>query len=283
MKGIKRGTHWGYSLWAFEVYDLSYAPTSNLALYSAITASSSRLGPRSPENAIDSNSATRWESEWGDDQWIYVDLGAIKAIGRVILRWETAYGEEYQIQVSDDAKSWTTIYHEMSGDGGVDDIRQLRANGRYVRMKGIRRGTQWGYSLWEFGVYDGHGTNLALHGKATASSSIVQATNQAVDGNTRTRWASEWSDDQWIYVDLGAVRAISRVILRWETAYGKEYLIQVSDDAQSWTTIYHETNGDGGVDDIRRLRASGRYVRMKGIKRGTQWGYSLWEFEVYDS
>jgi len=42
------------------------------------------------------------------------------------------------------------------------------------------------------------------------------------------------------------------------------------------------TAGDGGVDDITLgSAASGRYVRMLGVARGTQYGYSLWEFEVY--
>ena len=29
------------------------------------------------------------------------------------------------------------------------------------------------------------------------------------------------------------------------------------------------------------VKATGRYVRMYGTVRGTQYGYSLWEFEVY--
>jgi hypothetical protein len=41
------------------------------------------------------------------------------------------------------------------------------------------------------------------------------------------------------------------------------------------------TNGDGGVDDLAGLSGTGRYVRILGTRRGTPWGYSLWEFEVY--
>jgi hypothetical protein len=29
------------------------------------------------------------------------------------------------------------------------------------------------------------------------------------------------------------------------------------------------------------LPVSGRYVRLLGTQRGTAYGYSLWEFEVY--
>jgi len=111
--------------------------------------------------------------------------------------------------------------------------------------------------------------------------SSYPATN-AIDANTSTRWSSAFSDPQWIYVDLGSSKDLSRVVLKWETAYGKSYSIQVSDDAQTWNTVYSTTAGDGAVDDITLPQGTkGRYVRMYGTARGTSWGYSLWEFEVY--
>ncbi|MBN1412848.1 MAG: discoidin domain-containing protein [Spirochaetales bacterium] len=128
-------------------------------------------------------------------------------------------------------------------------------------------------------------TNLALNRPAESSSdeTASYAANNAVDGNTGTRWSSAFSDPQWIMVDLGAVYNISRVVLNWEAAYGSAYQIQVSGDANSWTTIYTASNETGGVDDISGVSGSGRYVRMYGTARGTEWGYSLWEFEVYGS
>lgn len=102
----------------------------------------------------------------------------------------------------------------------------------------------------------------------------------AVDGNSGTRWASNWTDSEWITVDLGSHQNISRVVLNWEAAYGKGYDIQVSDDANTWTTLYSTTTGDGGTDDIT-VSGSGRYLRMLGTQRGTGYGYSLWDLEVY--
>ena len=78
------------------------------------------------------------------------------------------------------------------------------------------------------------------------------------------------------------MRTIGRVILDWETAYGLWYEIQVSTDGAVWQTVYTETNGDGGTDDIVIAATSARYVRMQGIQRGTPWGYSLFAFEVYN-
>jgi hypothetical protein len=127
------------------------------------------------------------------------------------------------------------------------------------------------------------GGNIALYKAATASSlenSNYPATN-AFDGNLSTRWSSAFSDPQWIYVDLGATYNISEVVLYWEAAYGKSYQIQVSSDATNWTTIYSTTTGLGGTEDLTGLSGTGRYVRMYGTARGTQWGYSLWEFQVF--
>jgi len=124
--------------------------------------------------------------------------------------------------------------------------------------------------------------NAALHRPVTCSSieGPDYVCRNAVDGDLATRWSSQFSDLQWIYVDLGARQRTQRVILRWETAYGKAYRIQISDDAIHWTDAYSTTAGDGEVDNLN-LSGTGRYVRIYGTQRGTGWGYSLWEFEVY--
>jgi ABC-type transporter Mla MlaB component len=125
--------------------------------------------------------------------------------------------------------------------------------------------------------------DLALGRPVVASSveSSSYAASQAVDGSLSTRWSSAFTDPQWIYVDLGSTHSVSEVVLNWERAYGKAYQIQVSNDAVNWTTIYSTSRATGGVDDLTGLHGSGRYVRMYGTTRGTQWGYSLWEFSVY--
>lgn len=71
--------------------------------------------------------------------------------------------------------------------------------------------------------------------------------------------------------------------LTWERAYGKAYEIQVSADGTQWTTIYATTSGDGGLDDLTGLSGTGRYIRLYGTQRGTQFGYSVWELEAYGS
>jgi hypothetical protein len=127
--------------------------------------------------------------------------------------------------------------------------------------------------------------SLISQGRPAVSSSNENAgfpPSAAVDGSTATRWSSAFSDPQWIYVDLGAVHNVTRVVLNWEAAFGRAYQIQVSNDAANWTTLFSTTTGTGGVNDLS-VSGSGRYVRLHGTQRGTVYGYSLWELQVYGS
>ncbi|MEV5707484.1 beta-1,3-glucanase family protein [Actinoallomurus sp. NPDC052274] len=127
------------------------------------------------------------------------------------------------------------------------------------------------------------GDNVALNRPTTASSTENSGTpaSAAVDGNTGTRWSSAFSDPQWLQVDLGSSQQICQVTLTWEAAYGKAFQIQVSDNPSAgWTTIYSTTTGTGGTQTLS-VTGTGRYIRMYGTARGTQYGYSLWEFAVY--
>ena len=128
------------------------------------------------------------------------------------------------------------------------------------------------------------GTNLALN-QPTYASSIQGAgypASAATDDNFNSRWSSAYSDPQWLLVDLGATHTIGQVVLAWESAYAKAFQIQVSNDAENWTTIYSTTTGTGGIQTLS-VSGSGRYIRMYGTARATGYGYSLWEFQVFGS
>src|SRR6202042_1829932 len=125
-------------------------------------------------------------------------------------------------------------------------------------------------------------TNLALHQPTTASS--IQGpswpASNATDGNLSTRWSSAFSDPQWLEGDLGATQPVCQVVIHWETAYAKAFQIQTSNDNSPWTTIYSTTTGTGGTQTLN-VAGSGRYIRMYGTVRATQYGYSMYEFQVY--
>ena len=130
------------------------------------------------------------------------------------------------------------------------------------------------------------GTNIALNRPTTASSAQASygdcpcPASHATDGNTATRWAGDWSDPQWIQVDLGSAKPIRTLQLVWDPAYAKSYEVLVSDDGNTWRPIHSTTTGDGDVDTID-VTATARHVRLQLTARGTGWGYSLHEFGIY--
>jgi len=127
--------------------------------------------------------------------------------------------------------------------------------------------------------------DLALGHGAVASTieTVSFPATMAVDADTTgSRWSSTYADDNWMYVDLGAKFNLCQVKLYWEVALGKDFDIDISDDAVNWTTASTIRGNTSYVNTIG-ISASARYVRMWGIARGTGWGYSLYAFKVYGS
>jgi hypothetical protein len=262
---------------------------SDIAQGKPTTASSTENAGTPASAATDGNTGTRWSSAFADPQWLQVDLGQSYNVSHVQLNWEAAYAKAFQIQVSNDASTWTTCYQTTTGAGGVQDL-DVTCSGRYIRVYGTQRGTAYGYSLYEFSVNgtpgSGGGTSTLLSQGRTATASSTEnagtPASAAVDGSTATRWSSAFSDPQWLQVDLGASHAIGQVKLNWEAAYAKSFQIQTSADGANWTTVYSTTTGAGGNQTLN-VSGSGRYVRVYGTQRATAYGYSLYEFQVLGS
>jgi PKD repeat protein/glucose/arabinose dehydrogenase len=240
--GTARGTKYGYSLWEFEVYGFASAGNSPPV---AVASASPTTGPTPLTVQFDGRNS------------------------------------------SDPDGDPITFDWDLDSDGAFNDSTSATPAYTYTtpgaRVVGLRVTDSRAASTDTTITITAQGGNLALNGPASASSiyGVGFEAAKAVDGSGSTRWSSRFSDPQWLMVDLGATYTVTGVKLSWEAAYGRAYRIEVSADATTWTTIYTTTTGDGGVDDINGLSGTGRYVRMFGTARGTPYGYSLWEFEVY--
>lgn len=104
---------------------------------------------------------------------------------------------------------------------------------------------------------------------------------KAVDGYASSRWAAGAAGTQWLWLDLGRTQEVSRVRLRWEGGYAKSYRVQVSGDGAVWRDLYRTTGGDGGIDDLKKLSGSGRYLRVLATQQGSASAYSLYEVQAY--
>ncbi|MEV4316835.1 discoidin domain-containing protein [Actinocrispum sp. NPDC049592] len=288
---LSRRRGWALLIVALLACYLAGVPTaqaeSTLISQGKLTTASSAENDGTPATAAtDGNPGTRWSSQFADPQWLQVDLGGNATIDKVVLSWETAAAKAYRIETSNNTNDWTPIYQTATGPGGTETLN-ITGSGRYIRMYGTTRATAWGYSLWEFQVYGTVGTsgppgNVISQFKQVTGSSYEggNAPAAALDGRTTTRWSSQFSDQQWLRVDLGGNATISKVVLNWEAAYAKAYRIEVSNDDNNWQQIYQTAAGAGGTETLN-ITGSGRYIRFFGTQRATGYGYSLWEFQVY--
>jgi beta-galactosidase len=182
-------------------------PGVNLALNAVATSSSTQnacadatttppytgTGCLGPENAVDGNLTTRWGSATAnaaptppvpgvDPSWLQVDLGSIQSFNTVIINWENAYATQYQILYTSADPStnptWNVAYTNNAGVGGTETLNFPTVTARYIRMNGIQRATQYGYSIYEFQVY-----NVAQCGGATERYTVNSSNPNLVTDN----------------------------------------------------------------------------------------------------
>ncbi|MEH1168270.1 discoidin domain-containing protein [Micromonospora sp. CPCC 205539] len=266
----QRATGWGISMFALSVAD---GTGPDLALHRDATASSAEDDTNVAGRVVDGDAKTRWASKAEDNQWIQVDLGAAADFDRVTVVWEQAYALDYRVQVSVDGGAWTdvkSVSNETPLGSRATQVESFPTQtARHLRIQTGTRVTSWGVSMWalSIGRQAEPGVDLALHATATASSADGDSNgpDRAVDGNPRTRWSSKYEDNQWIQVDLGAPVSFDQVTIVWEQAYARNYVIQVSDDGQTWTDVKAVSN------KISELKISVNGVPV--FVRGGNWGW----------
>jgi len=140
-------------------------------------------------------------------------------------------------------------------------------------------------------------TNLALGKTAKASSleSISFKADYAIDGDITTRWGSieREPNPEWIVVDLGSNIKINKVNIMWESAFAKNFEIQVSRNDIDYETVSNvKINREVILDEEAELEdyiqtttsfatVGARYVRIYCTEKGTLYGYSIYELEIY--
>lgn len=274
-----------------------YAPSHDLARFAPTTASHEFIGTTeqiwTADKATDGDPATRWstESTNGAPGWIQVDLRLPHRITGIKLLWEAAYATSYEIAVSSDGITWQTIYTKQNADGGTDNISGLYGIGRYVRLTGFSSAFASNYSLYDMQIYgDCLLPNVAFGASVTADAhyndgTLVATPDRLTDNNENTRWAVEptqiKNQPMELVITLKEKTPIHAITLVWEAAFASDYTISVSDDRISWQTIYTQTAGSGGRESLYFENAAGKYIKLSLKKRGTVYGYSLYEVYVY--
>ena len=127
-------------------------------------------------------------------------------------------------------------------------------------------------------VYD---VNFALASEGSSATASSGNAALAIDGDNGTRWESAQTDDETWTLDMGQARTFSRIKINWEGAYAKEFTLSISNDGESWSSLYVETNlAQAGWQTIDVDETTARYIQYHGTKRATGYGQSFWEFQV---
>ena len=128
--------------------------------------------------------------------------------------------------------------------------------------------------------------NFALVSNGATAEATSGNALLAIDGDAGTRWESEHEvDPQTWTLDLGQVRTFNTIQILWEGAYASDFTVSVSSDNAVWTPVWTvEDQQLGGFPYLQTQvidQTTARYIQFHGTERGTQYGYSFFEFRVY--
>ncbi len=115
---------------------------------------SSQLPGAQAAAAMDGDARTAWRSDpaKGPQQYLDIDFGRPREFGGLVLHWlggEAA--TNYDIEFSDDAKSWRTMRHVENGNGGDDALLLTESETRYLRLA-LHAGQARAYALAEIDI-----------------------------------------------------------------------------------------------------------------------------------
>jgi hypothetical protein len=266
-------------------------------------------------NINDKDETQRWISTPSDNAYLTTDLGASYTLSKVSILWAADTTKDYEIQMSPDNSTWTTVY--TGATNGQSTPAQLTdtvpfthtASGRYLRIHFIDRwSSTYGNSIWEIGAYGTADSGGTTTPPVVTSGQIVQTGNLATgktftssvgdstdvpnsppghvnDGNEGTRWVSLPADGVTLSTDLGASYTLSKVSVLWAGDTTKDYDIQTSSDGTTWTTAASAaTNGISPDLTNNTFTATGRYVRIVAKDRwNNTYGNSIYEIGIYGS
>ena len=267
---------------------------TQLPSWIVVTTSSDGVVKRNERGWIlDRNPMTRKNLE-GANAWLQIelagngiipDIDSVNLTGNVLVDSLPPQHWEITVSGSNDGKEWErsgmVSGNELPGDSLTGWWRRISPPNlrsfdysikpaaalhfRFYRLDfNVPNAKNW--AVGEFGMFS-RGKHAPIGGPFSFTSA----------------WMSAGSQQEWVYVDLGAECTFNRIVLSWirRAAAGS---IQASDDAAAWKDIapLPENAEKGQTDEIKLdAPAQGRYVRVLMKKPVSAEGYILSEMEVF--
>lgn len=173
-------------------------------------------------------------------------LGNIRAYNKALSTEEFAAEKTQQMTETDVARNRFAYADNGNASYGGDEMRL--------------------YPAWKATDGDGH---------------VADADGTSV--SFESRWYSSDRDDDFLMIDLGQERKISKTVIDWEAnRYAASYNIMVSSDGKNWTTAKQVTGNTNALSTAVFDEVTARYVKMQGVQRKSGAGeYAVFEMKVY--
>ena len=234
--------------------------------------------------AVDGIASTRWSSGRTDSEWLTIDLGQVRLIGRIVLNWERSAPLWYVVQISTDNEHYTDVFEQMEGAQGAFDVIDIRPQeARFVRIDCRERTTEYGFSLYEVEVYPPvKSPAYRCRVSAGASQMPEGAPEFATDGSLRTAWRVPGGKTQWIQFNLGKLRQVSRLEIDWGNGAPKSFSIQLSGNGKRFFDAYAAVDQPQRSKETIRLTAPrrARYIKINLREAAGKNGYAIRELEA---
>ena len=216
-----------------------------------------------PEEAFDGNLGLRYAAaSYESGVTLGVDLGKTYKVSSVAFKWENAYATEYNIQVSKDGKAYDTVKTMTADKAETIEVPLDEAvEARYVRIECVKNALNYGYSLWEMGVY---GTEVAE----------VETTTPVVEPGTGETTTPAKQDETTTSAKQDETTTPAPVVPTVPVAAEKDW--SAEDFISSSDATYNDTYKaikDGAINEIVNIQPAddtlGLYVSFADADFGT--------------
>ena len=244
--------------------------------------------------AFDGNPATFFDPLGVGDGFCGIDAGTSYILDKVAILSRDGWAERFEgamIQGSNDGENWTTLWTSPAAAESTTEykvITDFENNTGYSQFRYFND-----YKHGDVAEVEFYGTagkalpavdNYALGKTVTVTSTETDdfPGELAVDGDLSTRWASAYTDDEAITIDLGSPKAVNTVYLYWETAMATDYEIYGSLTADNLEETTLKTVTGNAVNDnvVTFDTTPAQFITIHSSKRATEWGNSLYEIVV---
>ena len=216
-----------------------------------------------PEEAFDGNLGSRYAAaSYESGVTLGVDLGKTYKVSSVAFKWENAYATEYNIQVSKDGKAYDTVKTMTADKAETIEVPLDEAvEARYVRIECVKNALNYGYSIWEMGVY---GTEVAE----------VETTTPVVEPGTGETTTPAKQDETTTSAKQDETTTPAPVVPTVPVAAEKDW--SAEDFISSSDATYNDTYKaikDGAINEIVNIQPAddtlGLYVSFADADFGT--------------